>query len=164
MVTAWTGDAGPGGWNDLDALDVGYGQMDGITDAERQTYLMLWAIEAAPPFTGDELTKLDAYGTSLLTEDEVIAIDQAGVPARPVSTSIPQQVWSAALRDRSIVVALFNLADSPATVTANLADLGISGKVWARDVWKHAGIHVRSGLISEQLPAHGSALFRVRTS
>ena len=49
---AWTSDAGPGGWNNLDSLDVGNGQMDGITDAERQSYMTLWAIEAAPLFTG----------------------------------------------------------------------------------------------------------------
>jgi hypothetical protein len=160
---AWTSDAGPGGWNDLDSLDVGNGQMDGITDTERQTYMTLWAVEAAPLFTGDDLTELDGYGTKLLTNDEVLAIDQAGVPARPVSTATPQQVWSATLPDGSTVVALFNLDSAPATVTANLADLGISGKVWARDVWQHVGMHVRSGQLSEQLPAHGSALFRVRT-
>jgi hypothetical protein len=161
---AWTSDAGPGGWNDLDSLDVGNGQMDGITDAERQTYMTLWAIEAAPLFIGDDITGLDPYGKRLLTNDEVIAIDQAGVPARPISTATPQQVWSATLPDGSTVVALFNLGETAAGVTANLADLGIGGNVWARNVWQHVGRHVRSGQLREQLPAHGSALFRVRTS
>ena len=59
--------------------------MDGLTDAERQSYMTLWAIEAAPLYSGDDLTKLDSYGLSLLTNDEVIAVDQAGNPAKPVS-------------------------------------------------------------------------------
>ena len=74
----WIDDAGPGGWNNLDSLDVGNGAMDGLTNAERQSYMTLWAIEAAPLYTGDDLTKLDPYGLSLLTNDEVIAVDQAG--------------------------------------------------------------------------------------
>ena len=160
-VLPWTGDAGPGGWIDLDSLNVGNGEMDGITDAERQSYMTLWAIEGAPLYTGDDMTRLDAYGTSLLTNDEVIAIDQAGVPARPVSTETPQQVWSADLRDGSTVLALFNLADVPAPVTANLADLGLDGPVSVRDVWRHASLDATRGPISRTLPAHGSALLRL---
>jgi hypothetical protein len=161
-VLNWTSDAGRGGWNDLDSLDVGNGAMDGLTDAERQTYMTLWSIEAAPLYTGDDLTNLDSYGKSLLTNDEVIAIDQAGVPARPLSTSSPQQVWSAKLHDGSYVVALFNLDSSPATVTADLGDLGIDRVQSARDVWQHASVHTTSDSITEDLPAHGSALFRIR--
>jgi hypothetical protein len=159
---AWTSDAGKGGWNDLDSLDVGNGAMDGLTDAERQTYMTLWASEAAPLYSGDDLTQLDSYGLSLLTNDDVIAIDQAGVPARPVSTSSNQQVWSAKLRDGSYVVALYNLDATPASVTADLGDLGIDGPVRATDVWQHSTMRVTSGSITRDLPAHGSALFRVR--
>ena len=83
-VVQWIDDAGPGYWNNLDALNVGVGAMDGITDAERQSYATLWAIESAPLYSGDDLTKLDAYGLSLLTNDEVIAVNQAGNPAKPV--------------------------------------------------------------------------------
>jgi Alpha galactosidase A len=83
---AWSDKAGPGGWNDLDSLDVGNGQMDGITNAERQSYMTLWAINKSPLFTGDDLTKLDSYGLSLLTNREVIAVDQNNSPiARPVT-------------------------------------------------------------------------------
>lgn len=161
-VLPWTSDAGRGGWNDLDSLDVGNGTMDGLTDDERQTYMTLWAIEAAPLYTGDDLTQLDSYGKSLLTNDAVIAIDQAGVPARPVSTATNQQVWSAKLHNGSYVVALFNLDSTPATVTADLSDLGIDRVSSVRDVWQHSSVHVSSDTISESLPAHGSALFRIR--
>jgi hypothetical protein len=160
-VLPWLGDAGRGGWNNLDSLDVGNGVMDGITDAERQTYMTFWAIEAAPLYTGDDVTSLDAYGRSLLTNDEVIAIDQSGAVARPVSTATPQQAWWARNRDGSYTVGLFNLGTAPASVTAQLADLGIHGSATVRDVWAHRSRGSVSGSITAQLPAHGSALYRV---
>jgi hypothetical protein len=160
-VLPWTADASPGGWNDLDSLDVGNGTMDGLTDAERQTYMTLWAIESAPLYTGDDLTSLDSYGRSLLTNDEVIAVDQAGRPARPVSTATPQQVWWSHNRDGSYTVALFNLDGAPATVTATWADLGFSGPAGVRDLWQHAAMGSHPDSITATLPAHGSLLLRV---
>jgi hypothetical protein len=123
--------------------------------------MTLWAIESAPLYTGDDLTSLDAYGRSLLTNDEVIALDQSGVVARPVSTASPQQVWSARNRDGSYTVALFNLGTAPSTVTASLAELGLSGSVSVRDVWAHRSLGGVDGSITAHLPVHGSALYRV---
>jgi alpha-galactosidase len=71
-------------------------------------------------------------------------------------------VWSAKLHDGSYVVALYNLDATPANVTAHLGDLGIKGPVRATDVWQHSTMPVTSGSITRDLPAHGSALFRVR--
>jgi len=160
-VLPWLSDAGRGGWNNLDSLDVGNGAMDGITEAERQTYMTFWAIESAPLYTGDDITSLDAYGRSLLTNDEVIALDQSGVVARPVSTATPQQVWSSKNRDGSYTVALFNLDSAPASVTATLSDLGVHGSVSVRDVWSHKSLGSAHGSITAQLPVHGSALYRI---
>ncbi|HEV3170736.1 MAG TPA: CBM35 domain-containing protein [Actinocrinis sp.] len=163
-VVQWIPDAGPGHWNNLDSLDVGNGQMDGITDAERQSYVTLWAIEGAPLYVGDDLTKLDGYGLSLLTNDEVIAVDQAGNPAKPVSQSSDQQVWYARNADGSYTVALFNLGDSTATVTANWNDLGISGSARIRDLWSHTDLGSATGSFSASLPSHGSRLLRITPS
>jgi hypothetical protein len=159
---AWTSHAGPGGWNDLDSLDVGNGAMDGLTKAERQTYATLWAIAKSPLFTGDDLTKLDSYGTSLLTNKEVIAVDQADAPpAAPVTPSDPQQVWAAKNPDGTSTVALFNLADKPASVTADWTALGFTGKARVRDLWNHENLGTHTNKITEALPAHGSRLFTV---
>jgi hypothetical protein len=160
-VVQWIPDAGPGHWNNLDSLDVGAGAMDGLTDAERQSYTTLWAIEAAPLYTGDDLTKLDAYGLSLLTNDEVIAIDQAGNPAKPVSQATDQQVWYARNADGSYTVALFNLGADDSDVTADFSDLGISGKASVHDVWSHQNLGTVSGSYTATLPPHGSRLFTV---
>jgi hypothetical protein len=160
-VLPWIGDEGRGHWNNLDSLDVGNGTMDGITDTERQTYMTLWAIEAAPLYIGDDLTALDSYGRSLLTNDEVIAIDQAANPAHPVSSAADQQVWWARNKDGSYTVALFNLGTAAAPVTANWSDLGLRGPASVRDVWAHASLGTASGSITAQLAAHGSALYRI---
>jgi hypothetical protein len=160
-VVNWIPDAGPGGWNNLDSLDVGVGSMDGLTDAERQSYATLWAIESAPLYSGDDLTKLDSYGLSLLTNDQVIAIDQQGRPAKPVVAHAPTQVWYTRNNDGSYTVALFNLTDTPATVTANFSDVGFTGRAAIQNVWTHQDLGRFSNSYSAQLPAHGSQLLRV---
>ncbi|MCQ8187531.1 alpha-galactosidase D [Streptomyces rugosispiralis] len=159
---AWTRHAGPGGWNDLDSLDVGNGEMDGLTKAERQSYATLWAIAKSPLYTGDDVTKLDSYGLSLLTNREVIAVNQGDAPpARPVTPSDPQQVWAAENHDGSYTVALFNLADRPASVTADWSTLGFTGKAAVRDLWNHESLGTHKDRITQALPAHGSRLFTV---
>ena len=159
---AWTDKAGPGGWNDLDSLDVGNGAMDGLTNAERQSYMTLWAINKSPLFTGDDLTKLDDYGVSLLTNREVIAVDQSDAPpARPVTPSDSQQVWAAKNPNGTYTVALFNLADAPAAVSANWTTLGFTGKAAVRDLWNHEDLGTYTNKVTQALPAHGSRLFTV---
>lgn len=158
----WTRHAGPGGWNDLDSLDVGNGRMDGLTKAERQSYATLWAIAKSPLYTGDDLTRLDSYGLSLLTNREVIALNQGATPpARPVTPSDLQQVWAAKNPDGTYTVALFNLADAPAPVTAHWASLGFTGKAAVRDLWNHQNLGTYKQKIIQALPAHGSRLFTV---
>ncbi|MCL8017030.1 CBM35 domain-containing protein [Streptomyces sp. AS02] len=159
---AWTDHAGPGGWNDLDSLNVGNGEMDGLTKAERQSYATLWAIAKSPLFTGDDLTKLDSYGLKLLTDREVIAINQSSAPpAEPVTASDPQQVWAARNPDGTYTVALFNLSDAPASVTADWPTLGFKGKASVRDVWNKENLGGFTDKITQSLPAHGSRLFTV---
>ena len=159
-VVQWIPHAGPGHWNNLDSLNVGNAEMDGLTEAERQSYLTLWAIESSPLYLGDDLTTLDAYGLSLLTNDEVIAIDQAGRPAKPLSQATRQQVWFSRQADGSYVVALFNLDDVPKRVTASWADLGITGPASVRDIWAKRGLGSTDG-ISTVLTTHGTQLLRV---
>jgi len=160
---AWSHKAGPGGWNDLDSLDVGNGEMDGLTKAERQSYMTLWAISKSPLYTGDDLTRLDAYGISLLTDREVIAVDRSDAPvARPVTPAGDQQVWATRNPDGTYTVALFNLAASPAAVTADWASLGFGGTASVRDLWNKENLGTHKNKITEALPAHGSRLFTIK--
>ncbi|MEU9230569.1 carbohydrate-binding protein [Streptomyces massasporeus] len=160
---AWSNKAGPGGWNDFDAIDVGNGEMDGLTKAERQSYMTLWAISKSPLYTGDDLTRLDSYGVSLLTNKEVIAVDQNNSPvARPVTTVGDQQVWGTKNADGSYTVALFNLGDSPASVTAHWASFGFTGNASVRDLWSKSNLGTYKNKITATLPAHGSRLFTIK--
>ena len=157
----WAPYAGPGHWNDLDSIEVGNGDADGLTPDERQTQLTLWSIEDSPLLLGTDLTKLDPADLALLTNREVIAVDQAGHPALPVSQSSQQQVWYADNHDGSYTVALFNLSSTTATVTANWSDLGISGPAMARDLWSHQNLGVLPAGFSASLAPHASRLLRI---
>lgn len=160
-VPLWARWAGPGGWNDLDSLDVGNGGKDGLTDDERQSYMTLWAISAAPLYIGDDLTTLDEYGLNLLTNDEVININQQGVVVSPITTTTQQQVWRAKEADGSYVVALFNLGDSPATVSVNWSALGLKWPALVRDLWSHINLGVFGDGFSAKLNLHASRLLKL---
>jgi alpha-galactosidase len=124
-IVRWTpyagaGSSAGGGWNDLDTLELGNGERDGLTPAERQTMFTLWAISCAPLYLGSDLTKMDTADLALITNREVIAVDQAGVPARPLDIqhlrNKPQQAWLTTNPDGSAILTLFNLDAAPATV------------------------------------------------
>ncbi|MFD8691550.1 alpha-galactosidase D [Streptomyces sp. NPDC059651] len=158
----WTRYAGPGGWNDLDAINVGSAAMSGLTKAERQSYMTLWAVAKSPLFSGDDLTKIDDYGLSLMTNREVLKINQQpGRPAEPVTPAGDEQVWASRNPDGSYTVALFNQGDSPAPVTAAWASLGFTGAATVRDVWNGEDLGRHKDSLTEALPAHGSRLLTV---
>ncbi|MFL6074728.1 MAG: hypothetical protein ACJ73S_15135 [Mycobacteriales bacterium] len=159
----WVQYGSPGGWNDLDSVEVGNGDTDGITPDERQTMVTLWSIEASPLLLGTDLTKLDPADMPLITNREVIRVDQAGHPAHPVSQATPQQVWFSDNHDGTYTVALFNLSTDPAPVTASWSDLGLRGHhVLARDLWAHHNLGILKDGYTTTLPAHGSALLTIR--
>ncbi|GGA10225.1 hypothetical protein GCM10008018_64580 [Paenibacillus marchantiophytorum] len=158
----WWREAGPGGWNDFDSLDIGNGAMDGITPDERQTAMSLWAMSSAQLYTGNDLTNLDSYGIQLLTNDEVIAVNQAGHPAHPVSMASNQQVWYANNGDGTYTVGLYNLGSANATVTVNWSDLGLNGPASVRDLWSHSDLGTfNSSYSSVNLASHASRLLKV---
>jgi alpha-galactosidase len=158
----WWRHGGPGGWNDLDSLDVGNGTMDGLTKDERRTAATLWAVSAAPFYIGNDMTKLDAYGLELLTNREVIAVNQAGRPAQPVSTKTNRQTWYSLNADGSYTVALFNLGTTEANMTVNWADLGLDGSAQVRDLWAKQNLgQFASGYTAATVPPHGTRLFTV---
>ena len=157
----WSEDAGPGkGWNDFDAAPIGDGELDGLTDDERRTCMTLWAIECSPLFIGDDLSKLDSFGIKLLTNREVIAVNQAGRPAiQMVGGS--HQVWRADNGDGTITVALFNLGKNTANVSVDLDFLGYSGNQPVHDLWSHASLGMAHGSFGADLAPHACRLVRI---
>jgi hypothetical protein len=158
----WWRHAGPGGWNDFDSLNIGNGAIDGLTQTERLTAMTFFAVSAVPLYSGNDLTDLDEFGLELLTNDEVIGVNQAGRPARPVSVDTNQQVWYTNNGDGTFTVALFNLGNSSATINVDWSDIGISGPASVRDLWSHSELGTfDTGYSVSELPSHGSRLLKV---
>jgi alpha-galactosidase len=160
-LIGWESASGPTlGWNDLDSLEVGNGTTDGITNTEQQTAMTLWAMANAPLTLGGDLTKLTSYGKSLLLNDEVLAVDQSGHPAKQ-ATGGYTPVWVSNLGNGSYYVAIFNLNAFPTNVTVAWKDLGFLAASGMRDLWSHAELGPSALSFSSVLPGHGARLFKV---
>ncbi len=158
----WAPFAGPGAWNDLDSLELGNGDNDGLTPAERKTVMTLWSISCSPLILGADLTKLDDGDLALLTNPEVLAVDQAGMVATPLSQQEKQQVWRAKNPDGSCTLALFNLGDADAKVVVAWADLGLAGPMLVRDLWARKDLGKYDISYETTLAPHACQLLRVR--
>jgi hypothetical protein len=154
----WVSYGGPGGWNDLDSLEIGNGDKDGLTADERQTYFSFWAINASPLFVGADASSLDAGDVKILTNSEVIAVNQAGVPAKPLSGN---NVYYAKLPDGSINVGLFNFNTGTASASVKFSDVGGGASMKVRDLVAKMDLGSMSGSFSASLPAHGSRLIKL---
>lgn len=157
----WANYAGPGYWNDFDSLEIGNGTNDGLTPTERQTAMTLWCISCSALFTGADLTHLDSSDFTMLTNSEMIAVDQAGRVATPISQTVPQQIWRAKNADGSWTVALFNLANTPANVTVRWSDLDLHGAAKVRDLWQHQNLGEFPQEFGAPLEPHGSRLLTI---
>jgi alpha-galactosidase len=160
---------GPGAWNDPDYLLVGYlsnwsGQTvpTPLTPNEQYTHVSLWAILAAPLIFSGDITRLDDFTLSLLTNDEIIEVDQdpMGKPGYRVSKSGDSEVWMRQLEDGSIAVGLFNRGETMAKVTAYWSDLGISGKQKVRDLWRKKDLGNHNEKYKARVARHGVLMLR----
>ena len=117
--------AGPGHWNDPDMLEVGNG---GMNADEYRTHMSLWAILAAPLLAGNDLSTMTPETIALLTNRDVIAVDQdaAGREGDRVSAEGPIEVWARPLADGSRAVGIFNRHQLPLTVHVDLRSVGFT--------------------------------------
>ncbi|MEU3922419.1 carbohydrate-binding protein [Streptomyces sp. NPDC029004] len=132
----WQQYAGPGGWNDLDSLEIGNGDQVGLNADQRRSHMTLWAMAASPLLLGTDLTALNATDKAMLTNDRLIAVNQDGIAARRIVNSGPQQVWSKHEPNGDYIVALFNTGTSGnQTVAVNWSQVGFSGAAAVTDLW-----------------------------
>ncbi len=160
-----------GNWPDADMLPLGVLEMGRrktrLTRTEQITLLTLWSIARSPLFMGGDLTKLDDFTLSLLTNDAVLAVNQSSEDNREIFRSDGLAAWQArAARSADTYLALFNLRDAtPAAadvpITIRLADLGLSGRVRIQDLWQPAAQDTARDVIAPQVAAHGARLFRL---
>jgi alpha-galactosidase len=154
--------ARPGAWNDPDMLEIGNG---GMTADEYRAHMSLWAMQAAPLIAGNDLRTMSAETKSILTNAEVIAVDQDSLGAQGtlVSSGPPErQVWSKPLRDGSRAVVLLNRATSSDSISLSFRRAGIhTDSASVRDLWRHANLGRFRGSFTAVVPGHAALMLRV---
>ena len=155
--------AGPGHWNDPDMLEVGNG---GMTDTEYRSHFSLWAILAAPLIAGNDLRSMRPEIHDILTNKEVIAIDQdpLGRQGRRVAQHGDTEVWAKQMRDGSRAVILLNRGAGEQEVAVQWEELGYTRNIPAsvRDLWQHKDLGKFSGKFSARVASHGVVMVTVR--
>jgi alpha-galactosidase len=153
--------AGPGHWNDPDMLEVGNG---GMTPDEYRTHMSLWAILAAPLLAGNDLTQMTPETVSLLTNRDVIAVDQdaLGQQGDRVAAEGPLEIWARPLADGGKAVGVFNRHPGPLTADVDFRQLGFSGGVHARDLWQGKDLGTMENIWKVVIPAHGVVFLRAK--
>ncbi|PHQ64022.1 MAG: alpha-galactosidase [Sphingobium sp.] len=162
----WTPYRGPGSWPDADMLPLGrlaLGERDTrFTPDEQRTLMTLWAIARSPLIMGGDLRHLDAATLALLTNREVIAVNQASSGNCPHFMEDGARIWSAiAEGSADRYLALFNTSAKPRDVGIDLRDLGVNGPVTVRDLWAGRALGRQAARVAATLPPHGSALYRL---
>ena len=153
--------AGPGHWNDPDMLEVGNGKM---TKDEYLTHMSLWCILAAPLLAGNDLSKMTQATLGILTNPEVVAVDQdpKGVEGHRISQVGPLEVWAKPLADGSQVVGLFNRGESMNPVSLDFRDIGVSGSATIRDLWGRKDLGSFQNHFTASVPKHGVVMIKVK--
>jgi hypothetical protein len=181
-IAKWFPYANPGSWPDADMLPIGYlGPHPGWGESrhsryspdEERTEFTLWAVTRSPLILGTDLVRLDDYTRSLITNQDVLFINQTATYSRPVDSAglgagfENIRIWRATInepgaRGYAEYFAFFNLDEVPATVRTTWNQLGLDGaKHAARNLWDGASVK-ESKEIAVTLPPHGCALLEVR--
>jgi len=155
--------AGPGHWNDPDMLEVGNG---GMTTTEYRSHFSLWAMLAAPLVAGNDLRNMTPEIRDVLTNKEVIAVDQdaLGRQARRVWKDDDLEVWARPIAGGNRAVLLFNRGATERVVTANWEDLGYPAHLSAavRDLWQGKDLGKFTGKFAANVPSHGVVMVTVK--
>ena len=162
---------GPGGWNDPDYLLLGYlsnwkGQTapTPLSPNEQYTHVSLWCLVAAPLIFSGDMTRLDPFTLSLLSNDEVIEVDQdpLGKPGQRVRRNGTSEVWAKDMEDGTKAVGCFNRGDQPCEVAVNWSELGLQGSQIPRDLWRQKDLPTCGNEFKTLVPRHGVVLVRLR--
>ena len=167
-LETWNAHMGAGAWPDADMLPLGrlaLGERDTrLTPDEQRTLVSLWAIARSPLIMGGDLRHLDAATRALLTNREVIAVNQASQGNRPHFVEDGWRVWTARPNDApdDAYLALFNIGDAERELTLRPDRIGIEGPRVTTDLW--TGEYSRligPAPLRRRVPAHGAALMRL---
>jgi hypothetical protein len=170
-VAKWAGVAEPGHWPDADMLPVGYlGPTPGwgkprytrLTHDEQRMLFTLWSIFRSPLMLGGDLKSDDDWTIALLTNPEVIAVDQQSTDSHPVMANDRTIVWlSRAATGSAYYLAIFNISPDAEEIHYDWADLGLRPAEYEiRDLWERADIG-SAKVLKLRLRSHACALYRL---
>jgi alpha-galactosidase len=155
--------AGPGHWNDPDMLEVGNG---GMTDNEYRSHFSLWAILAAPLIAGNDLRTMRPEIRDILTNPEVIAVDQdaLGLQGERVAKQGDAEVWAKQMKDGSRAVILLNRGSAEEAISVKWDELGYPDHLSAsvRDLWQHQDLGKFADEFAAQVAPRGVVMISVR--
>lgn len=169
----WTPFRGPGHFPDADMLPlgvVGMGRRTRFTRDEQYTLVTLWSIARSPLIFGGDLTKMDEFTFSLLSNEEVLAVDQDSAGNQPLFNESGLVAWTAEVPNaKAMYLALFNTrnkaagaqAEAGTNVPVKLADLGFRGPCRIRDLWSRTELGEFSGEFAPVINWHGAGLYRI---
>jgi len=161
--------AKPGNWNDPDMLvvgKVGWGPQlhpTKLSPNEQYTHISLWCLLSSPLLIGCDMTQMDDFTLNLLTNDEVLEVNQdpLGKQAGRVSKDGDLEVWAKDMEDGSKAVGFFNRGKWKSEIKARWSDLGISGKRVVRDLWRQKDLGTYSDEFKASVPRHGVVLVKI---
>jgi len=157
VLTHWNY-AQPGGWNDLDMMEICNG---GMSTTEYQSHMSLWAILASPLILGNDVRSMSDSCLAIISNKEVIAVDQdkLGITGHLAYESDDQltKIYTRPLSSNMYAAVLFNAGPSPAkqVLTWEMLDVHSNTKFNIRDLWKHQDLGVFQESFSASVPPHG---------
>lgn len=182
VLDKWSPYAGPGHWSDADMMilgDVSIGPVlhpTRLTPDEQYSHVSIFSLIASPMLIGCPIDRLDAFTVSLLSNDEVIAINQdpLGKAARLVLEKDGFQVWKRELENGDYAVGIFNIAgygktpqsyfrwgnEVPKSFKLNFIEIGLNGDFNIRDVWRQKNLGKFNDSIITSIRHHGVMMYR----
>ena len=184
VLDKWSPYTGPGHWGDADMMilgDVSIGPVmhpTRLTPNEQYSHVSIFSLIASPMLIGCPIERLDPFTLNLLSNDEVIAINQdpLGKAARLILEKDGFQVWKRELENGDYALGIFNIGgygktpqsffrwgnEQPKTFTLNFNAIGLVGNFKVRDVWRQKDLGAFKGSISTLIPHHGVMMFRLK--
>ncbi len=171
LLEKWTPAREPGNWPDADMLQLGWISRRGpegheresrFTQDEQFTHFTLWSIAQSPLMMGGDMPDNSLFVENLLTNEEVIYVNQKARNARQLLRDNGKVIWmSEDPASAARFVAFFNLGDQPANIHLELSALGFRGKCSIRDLWQKKDLYLVKGTFNKTVNPHGAGIFRI---
>lgn len=173
----WAPVSGPGHWPDADMLPLGklrFGEPTKFTHDEQVTMMTLWAVFRSPLMLGCDLTQLDDWTLGLITNKEVLEVNQKSFGGMEIRRDAVSRIWTAHMEGSpDTILALFNVSESPQAIQVSLqeikaiasphelAESRVAASAEARDLWAKKLLKPSGDMVSTTVPSHGAVLLRL---